>query len=80
MEIKVSGYGYKGLIDDEDRGGNDDNSCWFTHLDPDVEIEMDIEWRKRRIEPCISGESTHNKEGTADEKDDDGRCIKNGAK
>ena len=32
------------------------------------------------IEPCISWESTHNTEGTADEKDDDGCCIKNGAK
>lgn len=37
MEIMVSGYGYKGLNDEKDRGRNDDDSCWCTHLDPDVD-------------------------------------------
>ena len=33
----------KGFIDDVDRGGNDDKSCWCRHLGPDVDDEMNID-------------------------------------
>ena len=27
-------------------GGNDDDSCWCRHLDPDVDVdEKDMKWR-----------------------------------
>lgn len=44
----------KGSLMTQDRGENDDDSHWCRHLDPDVDDEMNIEWRRRMIEPCIS--------------------------
>jgi hypothetical protein len=71
IEIRiVEGYRMEVGIFRIQRGGNDHDSCWCSHLEPDVEHRMekpnDYILRSKR-------------EGSADEKDD-GRCIKNGAK
>lgn len=37
----------KGSLMTKTEGGSDDDSCWgCRHLDPDVNDEMNIEWRK----------------------------------